>query len=154
MRGRDGAGREMTLDDAEELCRARGGRLTRGRRAVLAALLDASRPLTAYELLDRLRPEDPSATPAGVYRSLDFLLDQGLAHRLESARAFVACGHPDHSHAGPHAGQFLICRRCGTVVEAEDEPVAAATERLGQRLGFALDQRTVELTGVCATCQE
>ena len=77
------------------------------------------------------------------------MLEHGLAHRLETTRAYVACGHPDH----PHAGQFLICRQCGTVVEMEDERVDAATEQLGARAGFALDQRTVELTGVCGICQ-
>ncbi len=141
--------RAHVLAEAELQCRQRGGRLTRGRRAVLDLLLQAARPLTAYEVLDLLRPEDAAATPASVYRSLDFLLEHGLAHRLETTRAYVACGHPDH----PHAGQFLICRQCGTVVEAEDERVTAATEQLGQRLGFTLDQRTVELTGVCGSCQ-
>ena len=141
---------EEALDAAEALCRRRGGRLTRGRRAVLLKLLGAGRPLTAYEILDMLRPEDSSATPAAVYRGLDFLMGHGLVHRLETSRAFMACEHPEH----PHAGQFLICRRCGTVVEAEDERVEAATEQLGERLGFAVDQRTVELTGVCTACRD
>ena len=134
-----------TLASAEAVCAQRGARLTRGRRALLEVLLAAAGPLTAYELLDRL----PGETPASVYRHLDFMLEHGLAHRLETTRAYVACGHPDH----PHAGQFLICRQCGTVVEVEDERVDAATEQLGARAGFALDQRTVELTGVCGTCQ-
>lgn len=138
-----------TLDELEAICRTRGGRLTRQRRAVLAKLLDAKRPMTAYEILDVLRPDDPAATPASVYRSLDFLLQHGVAHRLETTRSFVACEHPDHAHAV----QFLICRRCGTVVETEDKRVESATVRLSQSLGFALDQRTVELTGTCATCQ-
>jgi Fur family zinc uptake transcriptional regulator len=139
-----------TLDELEAICRARGGRLTRQRRAVLAKLLDAKRPMTAYEILDVMRPEDASATPASVYRSLDFLLEHGVAHRLETTRSFVACEHPDHAHAV----QFLICRQCGTVVETEDTRVESATASLGKRLGFALDQRTVELTGTCATCQD
>jgi len=138
-----------TLDELEAICRSRGGRLTRQRRAVMAKLLGAERPMTAYEILDVLRPEDASATPASVYRSLDFLMEHGVAHRLETTRSFVACGHPDHAHAV----QFLICRQCGTVVETEDTRVESATASLGKRLGFALDQRTVELTGTCATCQ-
>lgn len=133
----------------EALCRARGGRLTPQRRAVLATLLAAKRPQSAYELRDLLLPEDPSITPASVYRCLDFLMQHTLVHRLETTRAFIACGHPDH----PHAVQFLICRSCGTVVEAEDKRVAAATASLGQRLGFEVDHRTVELTGVCGPCQ-
>ena len=140
---------DQTLDALEALCRKRGGRMTRQRRSVLGKLLDAKRPLSAYELRDMLYPDDPSITPASVYRCLDFLLDHGLVHRLETTKSFIACEHPDH----PHAGQFLICRQCGTVVEAEDRRVAAATESLGQRLGFALDHRTVELTGICPTCK-
>lgn len=93
--------------------------------------------------------QNSSLTPASVYRSLDFLLQHGLAHRLETTKTFVACEHPDHAHAV----QFLICRQCGTVVEAEDKRIESATKSLTERLGFALDQRTVELTGTCATCQ-
>lgn len=123
--------------------------MTRQRREVLATLLTAKRPLSAYEIRDILQPGDPALTPASVYRCLDFLLQQGLIHRLETTRSFVACEHPDH----PHAVQFLICRQCGAVVEAEDKRIAAATEHLGQRLGFALDHQAVELTGLCPDCR-
>lgn len=105
--------------------------------------------MTAYELLDVVRVDDKSATPASIYRTLEFLLEHGLVHRLETTKSFVACEHPDHAHAG----QFLICRQCGTVVETEDRRIDSATQQLGQRLGFALEQKTVELTGTCATCQ-
>ena len=142
-------GNARLLDELEASCRRRGGRMTRQRRAVLKQLLAGKRPLSAYELRDLLRPEDASVTPASVYRCLDFLMEHGVVHRLETTRSFIACEHPDH----PHAVQFLICRQCGTVVEMEDERVDAATEQLGARAGFALDQRTVELTGVCGTCQ-
>lgn len=136
------------LDTMVAICRARGGRMTPQRRAVLAQLVAAKQPLSAYELRDRLKPHDPSATPASTYRCLEFLLRYGLVHRLETTRSFIACDHPDHDHAV----QFLICRECGAVVEAEDQRVAAATKSLGERMGFAVDQRTVELTGLCASC--
>ena len=139
----------VTLNELEAICRRRGGRMTPQRRAVLGKLLKGRVPLSAYDLRDLLLPEDASITPASVYRCLDFLVDHGLVHRLETTRSFIACDHPNHTHAV----QFLICRQCGTVVEAEDKRVAAAAENLGHRLGFALDQRTVELTGVCATCK-
>ena len=123
--------------------------MTRLRRTVLALVAAAEHPLTAYEILGRLRPDDPSATPAGVYRSLDFLTDHGLVHRVESAKAFIACAIPDHTHPS----QLLVCRRCGTAVETEDPRVAEATAHLGRRLGFALDHSTMELTGLCASCR-
>ncbi len=138
----------VDIDELEAICRQRGGRMTRQRRAVLDLLLAQKRPLSAYEIRDMILAQDPSVTPASVYRCLDFLLSHGLVHRLETTRSFIACEHPDHRHIV----QFLICRSCNTVVEAEDTKIAAATENLGQRLGFALDQRTVELMGICAAC--
>ena len=133
---------------AEEICRRVGARLTRLRRKVFILVLSAEPPLTAYEILDLLRPYDRSATPAGVYRSLDFLTELGLVHRIESAKS-IACAMPDHSHPS----QMLVCRRCGTVVETEDSGVARATESLGRRLGFALDRSTMELVGLCSSCR-
>ena len=137
------------LQSAEEFCRRMGARLTRLRRNVLMLVLSAEIPLTAYEILDLLRPKDPSATPAGVYRSLDFLTELGLVHRIDSAKSFIACAMPDHSHPS----QMLVCRRCGTVVETEDPRVARATESLGRRLGFALDRNTIEFVGLCSSCR-
>ena len=136
------------LQLAEEICRRIGARLTRLRRNVLMLVLAAERPLTAYEILDLLRPKDPSATPAGVYRSLDFLTKLGLVHRIESARSFIACAMPDHAHPS----QMLVCRRCGTVVETEDSQVTRATQSLGRRLGFAVDN-TMEVVGLCSACR-
>ncbi len=149
VKARAGHTSEGTLERLEALCRERGQRLTRQRRAVLRKLAAERRALSAYELLARLRPEDGRSTPAGVYRALEFLMEAGVVHRLESTRSFILCEHPD----APHGGQLLICRVCGQVVEAEDEPVAAATGRLGERLGFSLDPRVLELTGVCARCR-
>ena len=137
------------LRSAEAICRQSGARLTRLRRHILGLLLAAERPLTAYEILDRLRPMDRAATPAGVYRSLDFLTGYGLVHRIESSKAFIACAIPDHLHPS----QMLVCRRCGTAVETEDSGVAEAAENLGRRLGFALDRDAMELTGLCPSCQ-
>jgi Fur family transcriptional regulator, zinc uptake regulator len=138
------------MQTAEAICRRHGARLTRTRREVFEIVLAAERPLTAYEIVDLLKIGDPSATPAGVYRSLDFLGMHGLVHRLDSSKTFMACAMPDHDHPS----QMLVCRQCGTAVEVEDAQVASAAELLGKRLGFTLDRRTVELTGICASCQQ
>ena len=145
----EGRDQREVLERAEAICRARGGRLTPQRRVVLTKLMSAIRPLTAYELLDLVRPEDAAVTPASIYRSLDFLVAAGLAHRLDSTRSFIACNHPDH----PHAVQFLICRECGTVVEAEDKRIDRAAEDLSERHGFTVEHRSMELTGVCRPCR-
>jgi Fur family zinc uptake transcriptional regulator len=136
-----------TLAEADAICRQARARLTRLRRHVFLILLRANGPITAYELLDRLRAER-SATPAGVYRSLDFLVAHGLVHRLESRKAFVACAHPDH----PHVSQFLICRACGAAVELEDDRIASVVGEWSRRLGFKVEAETLEVSGSCATC--
>lgn len=138
-----------SLADAEAICRQSGARLTRLRRQTFGLLLQAGGPVTAYELLDRLRSER-AATAAGVYRSLDFLIAQGLVHRLESRKAFVACTHPDH----PHPGQFLICRRCGAAVELEDERIASVVGEWTRRLGFEIEAETLEVSGSCSRCRD
>ena len=136
------------LHTAEEICRRTGARLTPQRRMVLETVLSAKTPLTAYEVLDQLRPRDASATPASVYRSLEFLISHGFVHRIESTKTFVACTMPEHEHPN----QLLICRQCGTTIEAGDHDLADAAEQLSRRLGFSLDRKTVELVGICSSC--
>ena len=99
-------------------------------------ILDAASPTGAYELLDRLRQTRRGAAPPTVYRTLDFLLEQGLIHRVERLSAFVGCVagctvDPDgESHT--HAAQFLICRKCGRVVEMQDHDVSAVLARVAE----------------------
>ena len=128
-------------------------RLTPLRQRVLNIVSKAAHPVTAYEILDLLRPQDASATPAGVYRSLDFLTRNGLAHRLETTKAFVACVLPHHGHENHCMGsQFLVCRTCGIAIEAQDSGLAAAVAALAQRHGFHVSDGTVEMSGLCPAC--
>ena len=106
------------LAHAEALCAARGQRLTPIRRQVLEMLAASHRTLGAYEIMDRLAGEGPRPAPITVYRALDFLLENGLVHRIESRNAFLAC-IAEHEEAETGATTvFLICERCGAVGEA------------------------------------
>ena len=136
------------LRHAEALCCERGVRLTDQRKAVLRLLCESEKPLSAYELLDRMRDTVRNPTPPTVYRVLDFLVEQGLVHKLESLHAFVGCTHPDH----PHASQFLICRDCGEVAEVEDPGVTRSLQAAGRAAGFRTRRPVVELIGTCARC--
>ena len=107
------------LDRAETVCEHRGAKLTELRRHVLALVLDSASPIGAYDLLDRLRQARRGGAPPTVYRALDFLLEQGLIHKVERLSAFVGCvagcttDDADHEEGEghTHAAQFLICRR-------------------------------------------
>ncbi len=88
---------------------------------MLQALLSSHRPLGAYEVIDELAKSMPRPAPITVYRALDFLMANGLVHRIESRNAYLACAH-DHDAAAMVA--FLICERCGSVGEIPAAPVA------------------------------
>ena len=159
---------ETLLTRADDICSHRGARLTDLRRQVLGLILDAMQPTGAYELLDQLKTTRHGAAPPTVYRALDFLLEQGLIHRLERLSAFVGCiVHDEHEHGthehkaqhgahehGPHehGAQFLICRTCGRATEIDDHGLAHALEQAAQRLGFTVDKATIEAEGQCAAC--
>ena len=136
------------LERAEALCRERGARLTEQRKTVLRLLCVSEKPLSAYELLERMRGVVRNPAPPTVYRALNFLLDQSLVHKLESLNAYVGCAHPDH----PHASQFLICDGCGDVAEVEDPSVARSLKAAENEIGFRTRRPVVELLGTCAQC--
>jgi Fur family zinc uptake transcriptional regulator len=138
------------LDHAELVCRQRSQKFTPIRRQVLQALLSSHRPLGAYEVIDELAKSMPRPAPVTVYRALDFLMGNGLVHRIESRNAYLACSH-DHDAAAMVA--FLICERCGSVGEIAAATVARGLNATARASGFAPKLSVVEITGICAHCQ-
>ncbi|MEM7696346.1 MAG: Fur family transcriptional regulator [Pseudomonadota bacterium] len=136
------------LDAAAALCAARGRRFTANRRKALQLLLEAGRPLSAYELLERLTSEGFASQPPVAYRALDFLIEQGFVHKLRDRKTFVACQHPSENHG---AG-FLICRDCGRVREVCVEPQHGAFGAAAREAGFRIERTVLEAEGVCDRC--
>jgi Fur family zinc uptake transcriptional regulator len=123
--------------------------LTRNQELVLGALTQSPGPLSAYDILDRLRGDGLRA-PLQIYRALEKLVERGLAHRLESLNAFVACADTHCHRKGLIA--FAICAGCGKVDEFADEVIE---ERLGAwatQTGFKVERTTMEIRGQCADC--
>jgi Fur family zinc uptake transcriptional regulator len=137
------------LDHAERVCQQRAQKFTPIRRQVLQALLSSHRPLGAYEVIDELAKSMPRPAPITVYRALDFLMENGLVHRIESRNAYLACSH-DHDAAATVA--FLICERCGSVGEIPAATVAQSLNAAARSSGFAPKLSVVEITGTCAHC--
>lgn len=136
------------LDQAAQQCQQRGARFTPIRRRVLEMIAQAPGSLKAYDLLDRLAEEHAAARPPTVYRALEFLIDQGLVHRIESLNAYVACPCPEHAHGF----QLLICRLCGRVEELHLDDVNEQLSRHARDLGFRVERQTIELLGHCEAC--
>ncbi len=135
------------LASAERRCLRDGERLTAARRRVLELLLKAGRPEKAYDLMAGFGDGGGAAKPPTVYRALAFLERLGLAHRIESLNAFVAC----RAGEGGHSAAFLICDCCGATQEFE-APAASEVARAGAAAGYQLRGITIEAHGLCADC--
>ena len=138
------------VHEVEHECIARGLRLTPLRREVLVLVAKARKPVKAYDLLESLRDTHAGAAPPTVYRALDFLLENGFIHKLESINAFVFCQHPGETHQVP----FLICDQCENATEVCDEgAIAHLIEQQARGFGFRAKAQTLEVHGVCKACQ-
>ncbi len=139
------------LAQAEKLCLQRNVRLTPQRLEVLRLMTLQNGAISAYDLLDLLKASEPQAKPPTVYRALDFLLEQGFVHKVESTNAYVLChlfDQPTHSSA------MFICDRCGAVREESAQGVEDIMHLLAAKTGFALHHNVIEAHGLCVECVE
>ena len=127
---------------------AEGERMTAARSRVLSLLLTAGEPVKAYDLIARFGADGQPAKPPTVYRALEFLERKGLAHRIASISAYVACT----SSGRDHAAAFLICDCCGATREVSS-PVAGDLGRAAAVAGYAIERTTIEAHGRCPACQ-
>jgi Fur family zinc uptake transcriptional regulator len=136
------------LAHAEGVCRACGARLTPQRKRVLEIVASSHAAIGAYAIMDRLKDDGRPPAPIAVYRALDFLIANGLVHRIASRHAYVAC-----TRAGDHHGsQFLICRRCGAVGEMTSAAIWQALIGAAAGAGFSVVAPVIEVEGECAAC--
>ena len=137
------------LRRAEEQARVEGVRLTPVRRRALEILLESHRAMGAYEVLERLAEDGYGKQPPVAYRALDFLVEQGFAHRIQRLNAYAACLSAERDHAPV----FLICRSCEQVAEADATALRGALQDLAAGSEFIPERITVELLGLCARCR-
>ena len=167
------------LAAAKEHCRLSGARFTPLRQQIYQLVLESDQPVGAYDLITQLQQmrlfemddgdtleasglskqsaEKPSTkkrapknvAPPTVYRSLEFLLSEGLIHQLTSINAYVPCCHP----RAQHTAAFLICDQCQRVQECSSLPVQEMMSFAEQDVGFTVERSVIELSGRCQICQ-
>lgn len=157
------------LNAAREQCRLNGSRFTALRQQIYQLILEANKPIGAYDLIAQLQSMRLSDTdsrnetkeqsgdkqtsknvaPPTVYRSLEFLLSEGLIHQLTSINAYVPCCHP----RAQHTAAFLICDQCHRVKECSSLPVQEMMNFAEQDMDFVVERSVIELSGRCQVCQ-
>ncbi|ACY83079.1 zinc uptake transcriptional repressor Zur [Edwardsiella piscicida] len=142
---------QRLLAQAEQICRQRNVRLTPQRMEVLRLMAAQQGAISAYDLLDLLRVSEPQAKPPTIYRALDFLLEQGFIHKVESTNSYVMCHHLDEPC---HTSALFICHRCGQVHERSADLLQQQLETLAQQAGFTLQHSVIEAHGLCHACAQ
>jgi Fur family transcriptional regulator, zinc uptake regulator len=137
---------------AKQRCASANVRLTDKRIRLLEVLLEADRPLSAYELAAAYTTKyDSDLKPMSVYRMLDALVAAHLIHKLASNNTFMACD--GDTHGADEGVQFLICDSCSRVIETPlTKTMSHTMDSSAKRAGFSILHHQVELHGVCGKC--
>ena len=142
--------RTKAIQIADRICAERGVQLTTIRRQVLELIWNSHKATKAYDLLDQMKLVQHSAKPATVYRALDFLLDQGLIHRVESLNAFIGCTCSEQKHEQ----LLLICLQCHEVEERPGKRVMQAVSKELSQAEFTPHHKAIEIQGICKYCTQ
>lgn len=139
------------ISQVEAACLGRGLQMTALRREVVGIFADADQPLGAYAIIQKLSDaQNRIVAPPTVYRTLDFLVDNGFVVKIESRQAYVACDHIGHDH--DHHGIVFSCTKCGRAVEVDDQAIDREIAVIAERLAFRTERKMFEVAGVCVDC--
>jgi Fur family zinc uptake transcriptional regulator len=142
---------QEALQNAKQICQVKGGVLTDIRRQVLELIWRNHHPVKAYDIIEKFKPSERTqgaAKPTTIYRALEFLLEKGLIHRVESLNAFIGCSNPLHVHELI----LLICKKCENVQERSAERVMESIKTELQQAHFMEHSKIIEIHGVCERC--
>lgn len=139
---------ENLLEKAYKHCIAHGYRFTNPRELVLKILADETKPLGAYDILQRLSNKIDNPNPPTVYRAIQFWHQEGFIHCIDSLKSYVVCTNTHHiGHA-----QFLICNQCDFVKELDSIIDFTPVKKSAESIRFSIINCKVEIKGLCANC--
>jgi Fur family transcriptional regulator, ferric uptake regulator len=126
-----------------------GGKHSSKRDQILAVFLRQQGHLSADDLCDLVRREHPGIGRATVYRTLQRLVQAGVARKVDfgegRSRYEASYRRPRHFH--------LICTRCHRSSEFLSSDIEALVDEVASARGFTTSQTTVQIHGVCETCR-
>lgn len=139
----------LTLHEIENVCKKRNVKLTNQRKIVLQIMLQAQKTMSAYDLLDLLKQQEPQAKPPTIYRALDFLLEQGFIHKVESSNSYIVCPHFSHPN---HWSILFICDNCKQIIEKNNHEIETHLQLLATQNKFTVRHSIIEIHGLCELC--
>jgi Fur family ferric uptake transcriptional regulator len=128
--------------------RSRGFRITPQREMIIEAIAHQGNHINAEEIFARVQERTRAVNIATVYRTLELLVEQGLASRIDLGEGQAV--YTTYQH-GPHI--HLVCRQCGQVIDADQNLLLSLNEQLNAGYHFAADLQHISVLGLCNDCQ-
>ena len=142
---------KATIHKVEEICKSNKLGLTEIRRQVFEIIIKNNKPVKAYEILDKISNiNNKPSHPPTVYRAIDFLIENGFVHKLNSINSFVGCFHPK-AHKECY---FLICKKCNIYQECCDDSLKDRISKTAIHNNFVISNTTLEIQGHCLDCSQ
>jgi len=140
-----------SISRVDEICRSNNLGFTDIRKQVFEIIIKNNKPIKAYQILDEIRniTNKPSHPPT-VYRAIDFLIENGFVHKLNSINSFVGCFHPK-THEECY---FLICKKCNLYQECCDDSLKDRISKTAVHNNFIISNTTLEIEGHCLDCSK
>ena len=140
-----------TIHKVEQICKSNKLGLTQIRRQVFEIIIKNNKPIKAYEILDKISNiNNKLSHPPTVYRAIDFLIENGFVHKLNSINSFVGCFHPK----APKECYFLICKKCNIYQECCDDSLKDRISKTAIHNNFVISNTTLEIEGHCLDCSQ
>jgi Fur family transcriptional regulator, ferric uptake regulator len=137
----------QSVENAVDLLRTKGLRVSSARRLVIEALFAADRPLTADEIAAGLEGWLPSSDLASVYRNLDTLEELGLVRHFH-----VGHGPGRYALSAASELEFVTCELCGAFVAVPPGRLDAARAMIERETGYRARFSHFPIVGTCAAC--
>lgn len=149
MRALDEPKKSLNVDLVNKFCIAHNERLTKPRLEVLKIIAESDKPIKAYTILEQLGNVLESPKPPTAYRAIEFWVQKGFIHRIESLNAYFFC-QEEYKHIG---SQFLICNKCGLVLETTFCELPIMLKKNAEKNTFLPLNWSMEVYGLCEQCQ-
>lgn len=124
--------------------------VTQQREAIARVLFESTRHLSAEDIERELRDRGEHVGKATIYRTLNLLVEVGLATEHDFDEGFKRY----EAKVGPERHDHLICTSCGDVQEFHDPELDELQGRISDDAGFRAMSRRLKIYGLCSDCRD
>ena len=128
-------------------------KLTQLRKDVLTIIMEAKKPISATNILRELKKNRGNAEPPTAYRVIEYLLEKGVIHKINSENKYVLCSHIAQPLKSNEHGFIFICKKCSCSKEIKDKKFRKYVHGLTESYLFLIDNSPIEINGICENCQ-